>query len=202
MDLIKRAADLVELIASLGHECALVGGLAVSTRGRERFTRDIDFAVAVASDREAETLTFGLQGHGFELRQVIEQDAKGVLGTVRFRHPEDQVDEPSVDLLFGSTGIEREIVTQATQVEIAPEVFVPVARLPHLVAMKVLAEREEREQDRADLRVLLRVATDPEVQETRDLVRLIEERGFNRGKDVTQALQRFMAEMRPRGRQS
>ncbi|MBL8899776.1 MAG: hypothetical protein JNM84_19250 [Planctomycetes bacterium] len=35
---------------------ALVGGLAVSVRCEPRFTRDLDLAVAVASDLEAEAL--------------------------------------------------------------------------------------------------------------------------------------------------
>ncbi len=40
----------MQTLAGLGYSAALVGGLAVSARSRERFTRDIDFAVAVASD--------------------------------------------------------------------------------------------------------------------------------------------------------
>ena len=35
---------------------ALVGGLAVSARAEPRFTRDVDLAVAVVSDDEAERL--------------------------------------------------------------------------------------------------------------------------------------------------
>lgn len=35
---------------------ALVGGLAVSVRTEPRFTRDLDLAVAVSNDREAESI--------------------------------------------------------------------------------------------------------------------------------------------------
>ena len=39
---------------------AIVGGLAVSVRSRPRFTQDIDLAVAVSSDAEAEAVVLRL----------------------------------------------------------------------------------------------------------------------------------------------
>ncbi len=118
MNQARRTSELFKLIRSLGYESALVGGLAVSMRSRERFTKDIDFAVAVNSDADAENLTFAMQQHRFELMQVVEQKSKGIMSTVRFRHPEDKIDEPSVDLLVGSSGIEREIVAEAESLEL------------------------------------------------------------------------------------
>ena len=41
---------------------ALIGGLAVSARTEPRFTRDADFAVALAGDAEAEALMNALSG--------------------------------------------------------------------------------------------------------------------------------------------
>lgn len=43
---------------------ALVGGIAVSTRVEPRFTRDLDFAVAVANDDEATSYIFRLRQIG------------------------------------------------------------------------------------------------------------------------------------------
>lgn len=40
---------------------ALVGGLAVSARATPRFTKDLDFAVAVADDAKAEDVVHRLQ---------------------------------------------------------------------------------------------------------------------------------------------
>jgi len=40
---------------------ALVGGLAVSARTEPRFTRDLDFAIAVENDAEAESIVFGVE---------------------------------------------------------------------------------------------------------------------------------------------
>ena len=188
-----RIAELVEILRSLGHPSALVGGVAVSIRARERFTRDIDLAVAVSSDTESEALAFAMQRHGFVLTAVVEQEAKGVVATLRFRSPSSTAGEPGVDLLCASCGIEPEIVKAATPVEIEPGVLVPVARTHHLIAMKVLAAREERDQDAADLRALLAIASEAEVREARSALRLIEERGFDRGKRLEEELRRFHA---------
>jgi len=138
-----------------------------------------------------------MQYQGFQLLMVIEQAERKVLSTVRFKHPDDQGNDPSVDLLFASTGIEPLIVREATSVKIADEVLVPVARIPHLIAMKVLSENEVRDQDRGDLRVLLTAASVEELAEAEKAVRLIEERGFNRGKNLAATLQSFIQEMRP-----
>jgi len=48
------AAKVVQDLRELGYGCALVGGLAVGVRARPRTTLDVDFAVAVQSDAEAE----------------------------------------------------------------------------------------------------------------------------------------------------
>ena len=197
MNQAERAQHLLETLTALNHQSALVGGLAVSARTRPRFTRDIDFAVAVASDKEAEELVLAMQRQGFHLLQVIEQEAKKVLSTVRFRHPDDRENEPSVDLLFGSTGIEGEIVRNATPIKIAKGISVPVAPIAYLIAMKVLSESAVRDQDRSDLRVLLAAASTPELDEAKQAVCLIEERGFNRERDLQGALAAFIEEMRP-----
>ncbi len=43
-------------LTALGRQFALVGGLAVSARAEVRFTRDVDLAVAVVDDADAEQL--------------------------------------------------------------------------------------------------------------------------------------------------
>ena len=100
-----RVVQIVQIVRELGHRCALVGGLAVSARARERFTKDIDFAVAVASDAEAEALALAMQRRGFRLRVVIEQEARGLVATLRFVDPTLDTEEPTIDLLFASSGI-------------------------------------------------------------------------------------------------
>lgn len=185
-------AGIVQLLRALGHDCALVGGIAVSLRARERFTDDIDFAVAVASDAEAEALACAMQQRGFDLTTVVEQEAKRLVATLRFRSPPSYPGLPGVDLLCASCGIEAEIVAAATPVEIELGVPIPVAQAHHLIAMKVLAVREERDQDAADIRALLAVVSDRDVLEALEALSLIEERGFHRGKKLDRELRRFL----------
>jgi hypothetical protein len=55
-DAIRRVTvDLQELDSHFAFD--LIGGLAVSVRAEPRFTRDIDLAVAVTDDRDAESLS-------------------------------------------------------------------------------------------------------------------------------------------------
>jgi hypothetical protein len=41
---------------AVGAKWAIIGGLAVATRAVPRFTQDVDFAVSVADDAEAEDI--------------------------------------------------------------------------------------------------------------------------------------------------
>lgn len=59
MELLLR--QLSALLEAQRQPWALVGGLAVSVRTEPRFTRDIDFAMAVADDDEAEAIVYSLQ---------------------------------------------------------------------------------------------------------------------------------------------
>lgn len=55
------------LEALVGRRLALVGGLAVSARSEPRFTRDVDLAVAVEDDEDAEQLVRALTGRGYRM---------------------------------------------------------------------------------------------------------------------------------------
>lgn len=166
---------------------ALIGGLAVSARAEPRTTRDIDVAIAVADDREAEAVTRGLTARGYRIDTHLEQEQTDRLATVRLLTP---TETPGIlaDALFASSGIEPEIVAAAELLEVLPGVFVPVAKTGHLLALKVLALRPEnildRPQDPADIRELLRVADRQEIQRARNALNLITQRGFDRGKDL------------------
>lgn len=52
-------------------------GLAISVRSVPRFTKDLDFAVAVASDPEAEDVVLRLRGRGYQPVEVLEQTYGG-----------------------------------------------------------------------------------------------------------------------------
>ena len=80
----------------------------------------------------------------------------------------------------------------AEQLEIFAGLSLPVSRIPGLLATKVLASDSRRPQDLLDARNLLDVASAAEVEETRGLLRLIEERGFHREKDLTREFEALL----------
>ena len=197
--LIRLGADLQAIRAGW----ALVGGLAVSARSEPRTTRDIDAAIVVADDREAEQVVVLLRNRGYVLDTVLEHTAADRLSAVRLLR---RGDEESIfaDLLFASSGIEREIVAEADVLEVLPGLFSPVAKTGHLLALKVLALRpdrpQERPQDFADIRELLAVADEDELRRARQALELISRRGFDRGKDLEKELEEQLRQFREQQR--
>jgi len=176
-------------LRDLARRFALVGGLAVSARTEPRLTRDADLVVLVTGDRDAEALVRDLQGRGWRVTTAIEQDVAGRLATVRLALAGADVRGAVVDLLFASSGIEPEIVAAADPIEVIPGFTIPVARLGHLIALKVLARDDRtRPQDRVDLAALLARADAAVVGEARDSLALVTRRGFHRGRDLLGAL--------------
>jgi hypothetical protein len=87
-------------------------GLAISVRSVPRFTKDLDFAVAVAGDPEAEDVVHRLGGRGYRPVEVLEQDYAERMSGVRLERGGSDV---VVDLLFASSGIEAEVVAAAAR---------------------------------------------------------------------------------------
>jgi predicted nucleotidyltransferase len=177
-------ATIARELAERGRRYALVGGLAVSVRAEVRFTRDVDVAVVVSDDADAEQLVFELRQSGYSAVASVEHETQHRLSTVRLLGG----DGIKVDLLFASSGIEREIVDGATPVEIASAGFVPVASAEELVAMKVLSMTDLRLQDRLDAQRLLQLVPDLNLVRIRADLQRIAERGFDRGQDLTSKL--------------
>lgn len=149
--------------------------------------------VAVEDNEEAEQVVRRLQGRGHEVSAVLEQDAAARLATVRLARAGEDIG-PVVDLLFASSGIEREVVVAAEPLELLPELIMPVARTGHLIALKVLSRDDAtRPQDLVDLRALLRAATPVELARAREAVALIASRGYHRGRDVVGAMNHLLA---------
>lgn len=177
-------------LGDAGARFALVGGWAVSARTEPRFTRDIDLAVAVRGDPEAETLVRDLQSRGYQVAMLVEQDARARLATVRLVPPDETEAGVIVNLLFAASGFEPELVAEAEPIEVLPQVTLPVAHVGHLLALKILScDDETRPQDSADIRALLLAASASDLAAARAAVRLIEERGFSRGRDLVASLE-------------
>lgn len=173
----------------------------MSARSEPRFTRDIDVAIAVTSDDDAESLVRELQQRGYRVHAIVEQEATGRLATARLLL--DDEDQPGIvlDALFASSGIETEVVEAAEMIEVLADFRLPVASLGHLIALKVLAmDDRTRPHDRVDLVALLSEAGPAEIGAARAALALIEQRGFHRQKDLTDELEQFLRD-RPRGRE-
>jgi hypothetical protein len=185
-------ADIGAVLDQKGFGWALVGGIAVSVRAEPRFTRDVDIAVSVESDREAERLIGDLRGVGYDILETVEQETTGRFATARLLPPGGDSGSVIVDLLFASSGIESEVVAMAEPLEVLPGLTVPVAGLPELIALKLLARDDEaRPQDASDLVALAPLATVRDFESARLLVRLIEDRNFHRGRDLSGELERL-----------
>jgi hypothetical protein len=173
--LIRLDADL----RAVGARWALVGGFAVILRAESRSTRDLDVALAVSGEREAESIVLALRLRGYRDHPngaMIERE-DGRLGTVRLISPPLSEDIGSeIDLLIACAGVEAEVVAAATPLEVLPGVVIPVARAGHLVALKVLAGRLK---DVEHIQVLIRAMGADDLRIARETVDLIERRGFN-----------------------
>jgi hypothetical protein len=181
-------------LADLGLPWALVGGLAVSARTEPRFTRDVDLVIAVPDDRRAEQAIHSFQQRGYRVQALVEQEAVGRLATARLIPGGGDAAGVVLDILFASSGIEREIVDAAEPLEILPRLLVPVATLAHLMALKLLSRDDRtRPQDRADLAQLMRAATRNDLEAARQAVALIQARGFQRDRDLPGDLERLIA---------
>jgi len=181
-------------LSSLGADAALVGGLAVSAWTEPRFTRDVDLAVAVSSDAQAEALIHQLQQRGFRLTALVEQVGTGRLATARLIPPGEDEHGMIVDLLFASSGIEPELVASAERLDIGAGAVVNVARPGHLVVLKLLSEDPvSRPQDGVDLCALRTVLDDAEIARAQRACGLIQERGFHRGRDIRAHLVALLA---------
>jgi hypothetical protein len=174
--------DVAAALTAGGRRYALVGGLAVSVRAEPRFTRDVDFAVAVAGDRDAECLLEGLVAAGYGVVDTVEREESRRLATARLLPPGELRAGVVADLLFTSSGIEAEVVAAAEPLELLPHILIPVATLGHLLALKVLAAAPDRPQDSLDLTALVEYACPPDFVLAQDALALIEARGFARGK--------------------
>lgn len=186
--MIDALARVVADLDAIGARYALVGGFAVAVRAEPRFTRDVDFAVAVPDDAAAEALVRALSARGYGVTTLVEQDRTGRLATVRLKPPADR-DVGTLDLLFASSSIEQRIVDAATREEILPGLRVPVATAAHLVAMKVLSmDDRDRPQDRIDAIKLLATLDPAAREEARRALDEITRNHAHRGRDLARLL--------------
>lgn len=183
MRLQRALGQLAKDLTRLDAKWAVIGGLAVSARAEPRATRDIDVAVAVDGDHQAEQIVSTLTAMGYAIEAVLEHKITGRMATVRLRAPGESALGVLVDLFFASSGVEPEIVRDAGILELWPEMSLRVAAIGHLLALKVLAARPK---DLEDIQWLLKHASPEDLESAYESLTLIMERGFDRDKDLLQ----------------
>jgi hypothetical protein len=185
-------AGIAEALRARHRAFAVVGGLAVSARTEPRFTRDVDVAVAVRDDDDAEALVRDLGSAGYRTIAIVEHDVRKRLATARLQSPRGV----TVDLLFASSGIEGEIVARSTEIDVVDVGPIHVAVAEDLLAMKVLSMRDARLQDRIDAQRLVQFVPDLDLDIVRADMALITARGYDRGQDLNAKLEALIAEAR------
>lgn len=190
--LLRRVMTLFE---NRQQQWALVGGLAVSVRTEPRFTRDLDLAVAVSDDLSAERLIYQLHGAGLHTFATVEHEATKRLSTARLYPGKTMHDGLVLDLLFASSGIEKEICNAAENLTVFRKLAIPVASIHHLMILKVLSRDDRsRPQDAADLRQLIAAAQLSDLAAACEAGRLIADRGFNRERNLTRQMEQTWLE--------
>ena len=106
---------IARALEARGRRFALVGGLAVSLRAEVRFTRDVDLAVVAQDDADLERLVLDLRREGYGTVAVVEDERHGRVAITRIRSGSGVI----VDLLVASSGIEAEIVGDASPLSLA-----------------------------------------------------------------------------------
>ena len=153
----------------------------MSIRAEPRTTKDIDLAIAVADDGEAERIIADLMARGYRmLHEPLERADMDRMSTVRLV-ASGRSGQVVVDFLFASSGIEPEIVASAELREAVAGIELPVITTAHLLATKVLAGRDK---DRADIQSLLRYASQEDILDTRDALDLIARRRYAEGRNL------------------
>jgi predicted nucleotidyltransferase len=186
--------EIAEVLNTSEYQWALIGALAVSIYTEPRTTRDIDIAIILEEKDHEEELIQYLFGKGYHSRYVLQHAMPSQRLGNRVLTPADTHQQSiPIDLLSSSTGIEKEVVHSSQKIEVFPTVVMPVARVSHLIAMKVLSENsDDRMKDQLDLKNLLKIATTSDIDSAREAVQLIEERGFARRKDLLSTLEGYI----------
>ncbi len=144
LDIHHALAEAVTLIRQAGDEYALIGGVALSAYGIERFTKNVDLACTITQTAAARRSV--PDARDLRIGGIVINTSVGV-----------RVD--LIDRRFAYRELFEEAIYQAKTkgpLVRAETVELPVVPLPHLVAMKLIADRP---QDESDLVTMLRLET-------------------------------------------
>ena len=129
---------LFDLIGRFSHPLLVIGGHALTAHGVTRQTMDVDCLIAVENREE---LDAHLRGGGFERVGQAENFA-------RYRHPSDFV--PDVDVLFVDASTFDKLRAGGIPLQ-RGQTMLQAPALPHLIALKLHAIRNNPAREAGDL---------------------------------------------------
>jgi hypothetical protein len=184
---IRRIAE--DLNASSSSWC-LVGGLAASVYAEPRTTKDIDIVVSIRFEQEIEALKTFLLQRGYSKPFILMHTEPTRRMGWRLITSSTRGSELPLDILSSACGIEHQIVDKSLKLEVLPGVWLPVAALGHLIAMKILSHRDiSRLQDRVDLLALLTVAQRKDIELAKEALTQIMRIGYANDRNLLAELQ-------------
>ncbi len=161
-DLEKTLIEFVHIFEGLKKEkkieCyALIGGLAVATRGRARTTEDIDFLLSADQVSFEETLPEVLKARGYNVKVFKGKPDDPLKGLIRVYDKKEVTN--LVDIIPVFWRWQDDMVKEAEYISLTKGVDIPVVKLEALVVLKLKAGGPR---DLLDAEELLKVASEGE----------------------------------------
>ncbi len=150
MDFANALESLAAHLSAENAPWAVIGGLALAVHGAGRLTHDVDI---VTERGEQAALVAHLESLGYETLHVSP-------GYSNHAHTDPAMGR--IDAVYVDGETSRTLFAEAREQEIFPGIRVRVPRAEHLVAMKVLAAKNDpsrRLQEMADIAALLRACS-------------------------------------------
>lgn len=146
MDFAKTLAEIASFLEENNLDYALIGGLALAAYGHPRTTLDIDLVVEY--EHQDQIIDF-MESRGFTTLHRSEGYSNHLHADVRFGR---------VDFVYVRGETAAKLFRNRTYVDSPGGLRVPVPKPEHLIAMKVLAMKNDPErtfQEMADIRILM-----------------------------------------------
>jgi len=159
--LIRPLSALMHWFDETGIRAAVIGGVAVSLRGKPRLTKDVD---AVVLDMDVEALVESARAFDLGPRIHDAIDFARRTRVLLLRHSPSRID---VDISLGALPFEEEVIDRSTLLDLG-KIRVQVASAEDLVIMKAVAGRPR---DIADIEGLVELNADLDVERIRRWIR-------------------------------
>lgn len=134
-ELYASAAQLQRLLAKKGIPSAVIGGIAVAVWGNPRVTRDVDLKVMV--DRDDAVKLLAILGNDYK---VIHDQPELALRRLGYVFVSDSRDT-RLDLLLADNSFDRQAITRARQVQVAPRIRLRICTAEDLIIYKLITTR-------------------------------------------------------------